>query len=439
MRDGAMASPSTLCRFERKSTPSEALALHGVLLGQFVAAHPVAPKRVVLDFDATDIALHGMQEGRHCHGHCRSYCCLPLHVFSGRHLLAAVLQPSDRDAACRAGAVLKLLVDALRADCPDALFYDIVALPFGRLDERVSGIVAWRDALLQGQLPPADVWPHEALSGVRDVLDRLGIARFCKEQPDLVDELLADVLKAFHDRALSLEDLPTRLRELADRRQALYVAEGNEPGAEEDQLTPLRRDLERNATQRLARTDAALVNAWEERVRAWAAVAEVFGDLGTLLGRGWDLTLGILRHVGWREVVALQQLLEQLPQLREIVQSLGRLQATDSQETDESVTDRLFGPVRRLEEELRSTRAPLVPEETKGIELSDVIPRMLPSEAAMLGQPVLKHLWHARRADAARWRGVESAVGEGSRNQVPRGADREPGRHRAGGDLRPGA
>ena len=118
MRDGEMASPSTLCRFERKSTPSEAMALHGVLFEQFVKAHPVAPKRVVLDFDATDIALHGMQEGRHYHGHYRSYCYLPLYVFSGRHLLAAVLQPSGRDAAWRAGAVLKLLVDALRAEWP---------------------------------------------------------------------------------------------------------------------------------------------------------------------------------------------------------------------------------------------------------------------------------------------------------------------------------
>ena len=48
----------------------------------------------------------------------RSYCYLPLYVFSGRHLLAAVLQPSDRDAAWRAGAVLKLLVDALSAEWP---------------------------------------------------------------------------------------------------------------------------------------------------------------------------------------------------------------------------------------------------------------------------------------------------------------------------------
>ena len=69
MRDGELASPSTLCRFERRSSAAEALALHGVLLEQFVKAHPVPPGRIVLDFDATDIELHGMQEGRHWHGH----------------------------------------------------------------------------------------------------------------------------------------------------------------------------------------------------------------------------------------------------------------------------------------------------------------------------------------------------------------------------------
>ena len=38
-RDAELASPSTLCRFERRSSPSEALALHGVLFDQFVKVH----------------------------------------------------------------------------------------------------------------------------------------------------------------------------------------------------------------------------------------------------------------------------------------------------------------------------------------------------------------------------------------------------------------
>ena len=306
---------------------------------------------------------------------------------------------------------------AFLAECPDALFDDIVALPVGTLGKRVRGIVAWRDALLQGRLPPADAWPHEAVSGVRDVLEKLGIARFCEEQPDLVDELLADVVTAIRGRVLALDELRARLRELeelerstelgrkiaglAERWQARYAAEGNQRDMDEDALARLGRDLKRDASQRLARADAALVEAWEERVRSWAAVADVFGDLGMLLGRGWDLALGILRHVGWREVLALREVLDRLPQLREIVRSLGRLQTSESPDSDDSVADRLFGPVRWMEEELREIRTPLVPQETKGVELGDAIPRMLPSESAMLGHPVLRNLWHARRAERA--------------------------------------
>lgn len=117
-RNASLASASTLCRFERKSGPEEATALHEALFEQFVRAHEVPPERVILDFDNTDIPLHGEQEGRHWHGHYRGYCYLPLYVFSGRHLLAAVLQRSSRDGASRAGAVLKLLVRALRREWP---------------------------------------------------------------------------------------------------------------------------------------------------------------------------------------------------------------------------------------------------------------------------------------------------------------------------------
>ena len=80
--------------------------MHEVHFEQFVTARRAPPKRVVLDFDATDIPLRRMQQGRHWHGHYRAYCYLPLYVFAGRHLLDAVLQQSDPDAAHRAGAVL---------------------------------------------------------------------------------------------------------------------------------------------------------------------------------------------------------------------------------------------------------------------------------------------------------------------------------------------
>ncbi len=39
-----------------------------------IAAHPRSPKRLILDFAATDTPLHGDQEGRFCHGYYDHFC-----------------------------------------------------------------------------------------------------------------------------------------------------------------------------------------------------------------------------------------------------------------------------------------------------------------------------------------------------------------------------
>ena len=44
---------------------------------------------LTLDFDATDDAVHGRQEGRFFHGYYDHYCFLPLYVFCGERLLVS--------------------------------------------------------------------------------------------------------------------------------------------------------------------------------------------------------------------------------------------------------------------------------------------------------------------------------------------------------------
>jgi len=56
-------------------------------------------ERIVLDLDATDDPIHGQQLGRFFHGYYGDYCYLPLYIFAGDHPLAAILRPSDIDAA----------------------------------------------------------------------------------------------------------------------------------------------------------------------------------------------------------------------------------------------------------------------------------------------------------------------------------------------------
>lgn len=113
-----LASAPTLCRLEKRATREQAWALHGILIDQFVAGFKTAPEELILDFDASDIPLHGNQEGKQFHGYYDHYCYLPLYVFCGKSMLACYLRNSRIDGAKHAAAVLKLLVERLRRSWP---------------------------------------------------------------------------------------------------------------------------------------------------------------------------------------------------------------------------------------------------------------------------------------------------------------------------------
>ncbi|WP_409523236.1 IS1380 family transposase [Nitrincola sp. MINF-07-Sa-05] len=118
--DATLASQSTLCRFELNANRSWAVAMHEELVEQFIRSYRKPPKRLILDFDATDDAVHGEQVGRHFNGYYNSYCFLPLFVFCGQKLLVSYLRPASVDAAKHAWAILALLVRRLRAEWPQA-------------------------------------------------------------------------------------------------------------------------------------------------------------------------------------------------------------------------------------------------------------------------------------------------------------------------------
>jgi Transposase DDE domain group 1 len=116
----ALASSPTLSRLETRATRAQAVALHGVLVEQFIASHTAAPTELVLDIDASDVPLHGAQERAQFHAYYDHHCYLPLYVFCGQAMLACVLRPSRIDGAKNAAAVIKLLVRRLRQAWPDA-------------------------------------------------------------------------------------------------------------------------------------------------------------------------------------------------------------------------------------------------------------------------------------------------------------------------------
>lgn len=75
-------------------------------------------KQLILDADATDIPLHGKQEGRFYHGYYGHYCYLPLYIFCEEFPLWAELRPSNIDASLGTEAALGKIVPALKAALP---------------------------------------------------------------------------------------------------------------------------------------------------------------------------------------------------------------------------------------------------------------------------------------------------------------------------------
>jgi uncharacterized protein with von Willebrand factor type A (vWA) domain len=295
-------------------------------------------------------------------------------------------------------------------DCPAIVLDAVVTLPFGTLAERVAGARAWRDALMEGRLPAEDVWPPPHIAApVRKALADLDLVRFCKGQSELTDTVLVDIVASFARQSTAWSaEVSARLSELEalerervaeeELRRTRKVRKAREVRLEDATLRRLREQAEREAAEYRAGSDCDIVATWGERARAWSAISDVFGDLGNLMGRGFDMCRSVLKRVGWLEILKFRELLERVPQLREIVQQLGRLQASDE---GESVAEKLLVPVRRVEEERREVRTPLAPTETRGVERSGEFSRMLPVEAAMLGHPRLRILWHARRAERA--------------------------------------
>jgi hypothetical protein len=115
----ALASSPTLCRLENRIDRKDLARLSAVFVEQFIASFDTPPEELTLDFDPTDVVVHGDQEHRFFHGYYDHYCFLPLYVFCGHQLLVAYLRPSNIDGARHARAVLRLLVNRLREAWPD--------------------------------------------------------------------------------------------------------------------------------------------------------------------------------------------------------------------------------------------------------------------------------------------------------------------------------
>ena len=117
--DQPVASPPTLCGLGNRVSRAALADIVKVFVQLFIRSYSSAPKELVLDFDATDDAVHRHQVNRFFHGYYDQYCLLPLYVFGGYNLLVSYLRPANIDAATHTWAILSLRVRRFGQQWPD--------------------------------------------------------------------------------------------------------------------------------------------------------------------------------------------------------------------------------------------------------------------------------------------------------------------------------
>jgi uncharacterized protein with von Willebrand factor type A (vWA) domain len=249
---------------------------------------------------------------------------------------------------------------------PRSLWLGALTHAHGTLEPRLAQLVALRRALVDGLLPaPEDWrWPDPALAGaVQAACARLELAGYCRDQAGLADTVVQSLL--FHlDFIVDYQD-----RGAAPERARAMAIEAFEAD-------------------------------WRERRGEMDELIHVFGSLpDDGKNTRWDLMRGLLRSAGWQEVVRIRRLIERLPELSALIRGLGRVRPGEQPDTGRLHSVPVQTPATALQTRRRTVRVPELPGETRGVQRSGRIARMLPIESTLLGHPRLRLAWHARRAE----------------------------------------
>ena len=236
----------------------------------------------------------------------------------------------------------------------------------GVLAPRLAMLERVRSQLAQGRLPPAGdwLWPGAPLvAALVARVEQLGLPAHCEREAALADTVLMSVL--FH---LDL------------------IVDYQDRGASPTEATQMALD--------------AFAADWQARCGVMDELAAVLGLVPDLAGNDrWDALAGMLRSTQWQAVVRARRAIDQLPGLASVIRSLGRAHDVLSPESQPQGRSERSHPAQIHRTETRRIRVPDLPGETRGVQRSARISRMLPAEAALLGHPRLRLVWHARRAE----------------------------------------
>ncbi|WP_219846893.1 VWA domain-containing protein [Vibrio campbellii] len=295
---------------------------------------------------------------------------------------------------------------------PEKFLPAVITSSVGELAERCESLVNSRNELLTGE-NPASLSPlvsQPLTNAICKAVEETGLSRYCAQSEEVTDALLSDILTVIDELQSNASPLITDLikklegEALNQIKQALEKKKSKRKSTKSQSLTNAQQASiaevasEEVWQQLLSEQNGVgiLPDVWQERLAVWAQLEEVFTELGLITGLGFDLSKGVFQSHGWLDIVRLNKLVKKLPKLESLIRDLGR-----DDQADGSVLEEIVIKMSVATRHEKYVATPLVPMETKGITRSDSISRMLPQEASLLTNPVLKKLWHAKRAEHA--------------------------------------
>lgn len=112
--------------------------MESLLVEIFLEQQGKEPNQIILDLDVSNDPIYGNQEQGFFNGYYDQMCYAPLFIFSGRHLLAAKLRPSNVDPAAGALEELQRIISQIRGQWPNVVIVVRGDSAYGRDD-----IMSW--------------------------------------------------------------------------------------------------------------------------------------------------------------------------------------------------------------------------------------------------------------------------------------------------------
>ncbi|OUR61889.1 hypothetical protein A9Q74_07240 [Colwellia sp. 39_35_sub15_T18] len=221
---------------------------------------------------------------------------------------------------------------------PECLFSPVITHQLGMIEQRATAVITLRNNLLMGQLPDSEInWlPAQAKTSLYKELLNSNILPFCRDNPEVVDALLIDILKVLahaHQSYIKNYTLcfnSSQQEQLASLKIELELAESRRQkksnktkkqsinvALSPEELAEIKASSEIAAWKAtLNEYSLTLPAIWKERSDLWWQLFDVFSDLQLVASIGFDLSKGFLQSHGWLNMVKLRELLGKLPQLR---------------------------------------------------------------------------------------------------------------------------